>query len=175
MVAIWAVVVLCGCATQAPNGSPIGIGETPAPTAAASSNGPDAVAGGEVVIAAMTFLDRPYQFGGQSAEAGFDCSGFTRYVFGQALGVELPRSAEEQAQAPMLRSVSSRRALQPGDLVFFNTLQRTFSHVGIYVGDGRFIHAPRTGAQVRIESIHATYWSRRYTGARRVAASDVTP
>ncbi|HET7525054.1 MAG TPA: C40 family peptidase [Burkholderiaceae bacterium] len=123
----------------------------------------------------MTFLDRPYQTGGQSAETGFDCSGFTRHVFGQALGIELPRSAEEQAAAPMLRPVSPRGALQAGDLVFFNTQQRPFSHVGIYLGDGRFIHAPRTGAQVRIESLNASYWSRRYTGGRRVPVALATP
>jgi len=132
-------------------------------------------AGGEVAIAAMTFLDRPYQAGGQSAETGFDCSGFTRHVFEQTLGIELPRSAHEQALAPMLRQVSSRDALQPGDLVFFNTQRKTFSHVGIYLGDGRFIHAPRTGAQIRTESLAAAYWSRRYTGARRVAAIDANP
>jgi cell wall-associated NlpC family hydrolase len=139
---------------------------------------PEAVApaaAGDLVIAAMTFLDRPYQAGGQSAETGFDCSGFTRHVFGQALGIELPRSVQEQAQAPMLRPVPSRDALQAGDLVFFNTQQRTFSHVGIYLGDGRFIHAPRTGAQIRTESMAATYWSHRYSGARRAAAIDANP
>jgi len=123
-----------------------------------------------LAIAAMNFLDRPYQAGGESLETGFDCSGFTRHVVGQTLGIELPRSALEQARAPSLRSVS-RDALQAGDLVFFNTQQRAFSHVGIYVGDGRFIHAPRTGAQIRTESMGAAYWSRRYDGARRVAAA----
>jgi len=123
-----------------------------------------------VVIAAMSFIDRPYQAGGQSAQTGFDCSGFTRHVFGQTLGIELPRSAEEQAQANALRAVPSRDELQPGDLVFFNTQQRTFSHVGIYLGDGRFIHAPRTGAQIRIERMSGAYWSVRYSGARRASA-----
>ena len=88
----------------------------------------------------------------------------------RALGIELPRSVQEQAQASVLRPVA-RDALQPGDLVFFNTQQRTFSHVGIYLGDGRFIHAPRTGAQIRAESLAASYWSRRYTGARRAVAA----
>ncbi len=168
--------LLCACSTQAPvrsgpvDGSPIAarpVSSTPETVAPAAA--------GDLVIAAMTFLDRPYQAGGQSAETGFDCSGFTRHVFGQALGIELPRSVQEQAQAPMLRAVSSRDALQAGDLVFFNTQQRTFSHVGIYLGDGRFIHAPRTGAQIRTESMAATYWSRRYTGARRAAAIDANP
>jgi len=169
--------LLCACATRGPAPSATGAGETqlqpvqpavPAPS-------PTPVAGGNLVISAMTFLDRPYQAGGQSADTGFDCSGFTRHVFVQALGIELPRSAEEQAAAPMLRPVSSRSALQAGDLVFFNTQQRTFSHVGIYLGDGRFIHAPRTGAQVRIESMSASYWSRRYTGARRALVAQAAP
>jgi cell wall-associated NlpC family hydrolase len=90
------------------------------------------------------------------------------------MGLALPRRADEQARAPQLREVH-RNELQPGDLVFFNTLQRTFSHVGIYVGDGRFIHAPRTGSAVRIESMAAAYWARRYTGARRPAGDAANP
>jgi cell wall-associated NlpC family hydrolase len=118
------------------------------------------------VIAAMNFLDRPYRRGGESADAGFDCSGFTRHLFGQTLGIELPRRADDQAHDRALSQVP-RDALRAGDLVFFNTLRRTFSHVGIYVGDGRFIHAPRSGAQIRLESLSTGYWSRRFTGARR--------
>jgi cell wall-associated NlpC family hydrolase len=123
-------------------------------------------AGAEVVIAAMNFLDHPYRRGGDSVQAGFDCSGFTRHLFGQALGIELPRRADEQAHDRALGPVR-RDALRAGDLVFFNTLRRTFSHVGIYLGDGRFIHAPRSGAQIRVESLSSAYWSRRFTGARR--------
>jgi cell wall-associated NlpC family hydrolase len=127
------------------------------------------LAASHLVIAALNFLDRPYRLGGDSAETGFDCSGFTRHLFDSALGIRLPRRADEQAHASEFSPVP-RNALQAGDLVFFNTLKRTFSHVGIYVGDGRFIHAPRTGAQVRIEDMSANYWSRRYTGARRATA-----
>jgi cell wall-associated NlpC family hydrolase len=121
------------------------------------------------VIAALQFLDAPYRRGGAGDE-GFDCSGFTRHIFELSLGLVLPRRADEQARAPQLRDVR-RDELQPGDLVFFNTLRRTFSHVGIYLGDGRFIHAPRTGSAVRIERMGATYWARRFTGARRAVAS----
>jgi cell wall-associated NlpC family hydrolase len=128
-------------------------------------------AGGDLVIAAMNFLDRPYRAGGQSIDTGFDCSGFTRHLFNQTLGIELPRRVDEQAHARALSAVS-RDALRAGDLVFFNTLKRTFSHVGIYLGDGRFIHAPRSGAQIRVENLSAAYWARRFTGARRVAALD---
>ena len=165
-----AFLLLSACATQGP---------TPNAAAPAASRGapssPASSAAGDLVIAAMTFLDRPYQAGGDSAETGFDCSGFTRYVFVQALGIELPRSTLEQAQAPMLRPVSSRDALLAGDLVFFNTQHRSFSHVGIYLGDGRFIHAPRTGAQIRTESMASSYWSRRYSGARRAVAIETNP
>ena len=126
-------------------------------------------AAGDLVIAALNYLDRPYRTGGQSSDTGFDCSGFTRHLFGQALGIELPRRVDEQAHASALSAVPSN-ALRAGDLVFFNTLKRTFSHVGIYLGNGRFIHAPRSGAQIRIESLSAAYWARRFTGARRVAA-----
>jgi cell wall-associated NlpC family hydrolase len=164
--------LLCACATQTPA---VGAGEVPPAAASPAFKSPEPAAIGDVVLVAMTFLDRPYQAGGKSAETGFDCSGFTRHVFGQALGIELPRSTQGQALAPMLQTVSSRGALQPGDLVFFNTQQRTFSHVGIYLGDGRFVHAPRTGALIRTESMATPYWSQRYTGARRVAAVDANP
>jgi cell wall-associated NlpC family hydrolase len=126
-------------------------------------------AASQLVIAAMNFLDRPYRAGGQGVDTGFDCSGFTRHLFEQTLGVQLPRRADDQARAKELARVP-RGALQAGDLVFFNTLRRTFSHVGIYLGDGRFIHAPRTGGQIRIEDMGSEYWSRRYTGARRAVA-----
>lgn len=122
----------------------------------------------ELVLAAMNFLDAPYRWGGTSAESGFDCSGFTRHVFATALGLALPRRSAEQARAVTLAPVA-RGELRPGDLVFFNTLRQAFSHVGLYIGDGRFVHAPRRGAQVRVESMRARYWASRFDGARRVA------
>lgn len=120
----------------------------------------------EMVMRAMHFLGVPYRRGGNSAEQGFDCSGFTRHVFENTVGLVLPRRADEQANAPGLRQVA-RDELKPGDLVFFNTLRRTFSHVGIYIGDGKFIHAPRTGGHVRVEDMRIAYWTQRFTGARR--------
>jgi cell wall-associated NlpC family hydrolase len=126
-------------------------------------------AASDLVISAMNFIGVRYRLGGNSADEGFDCSGFTRFVFGNSLGLELPRRADEQANARGVMQVQ-REELKPGDLVFFNTLRRTFSHVGIYIGDDKFIHAPRTGAEVRIESMQASYWQRRFTGARRVEA-----
>ena len=120
----------------------------------------------EMVVAAMDFVGVRYRRGGDSAETGFDCSGFTRHVFEISLGLVLPRRVDEQAAAPGLVAVR-RDDLQPGDLVFFNTLKRTFSHVGIYIGDNRFIHSPRPGKQVRTEDMSFAYWAKRFTGARR--------
>jgi cell wall-associated NlpC family hydrolase len=120
---------------------------------------------GEMVIAAMGFLGMPYRRGG-NGEEGFDCSGFTRAVFEKTIGLVLPRRADQQAHEPGFIKVA-REQLQAGDLVFFNTMRRTFSHVGIYVGDGKFIHAPRSGGEVRIEDMRSRYWSPRFDGARR--------
>jgi cell wall-associated NlpC family hydrolase len=129
----------------------------------------------ELVISAMNFIGLPYRRGGTGGldgSEGFDCSGFTRHVFENSLGLVLPRRVDEQARASGLSSVV-RADLRPGDLVFFNTLRHTFSHVGIYVGDGKFIHAPRSGSEVRIEDMRKAYWDRRFTGARRVDAVEV--
>ncbi|MDP2006219.1 MAG: C40 family peptidase [Rubrivivax sp.] len=120
----------------------------------------------ELVMASMNFLGVRYVRGGSNAEQGFDCSGFTRYVFEHSLGLVLPRRADEQARQAGLLSVA-KNELKPGDLVFFNTMRRAFSHVGIYVGEGKFIHAPRSGAEVRIEDMRAAYWVKRFNGARR--------
>jgi cell wall-associated NlpC family hydrolase len=122
----------------------------------------------ELVVTAMGFLGVPYRRGGNTAESGFDCSGFVRAMYEQTVGLILPRRAEEQAAATQ---VIDRRDLQPGDLVFFNTLRRAFSHVGIYVGGGKFIHAPKPGAEVRVENMQANYWQHRFDGARRVYTS----
>lgn len=119
----------------------------------------------QLILNAMGFLGVPYRYGGNSIETGFDCSGFVRAVYQQSLGKVLPRRSDEQAAAT--RTID-RSELQPGDLVFFNTMRRAFSHVGIYVGNGKFIHAPRTGAEVRLEDMHVSYWQQRFNGARRV-------
>ena len=123
----------------------------------------------DMVITAMNFLGVPYKRGGNNQDDGFDCSGFTRHIFEMSLGLVLPRRADDQASAPGLLQIA-RDDLKPGDLVFFNTLKRTFSHVGIYIGEGRFIHSPRTGGAVRVEDMRFAYWNTRFTGARRVEA-----
>jgi cell wall-associated NlpC family hydrolase len=126
----------------------------------------------ELVVHAMGFLGVPYKRGGNTVETGFDCSGFVRSIYEQTLGLVLPRRAEQQAAATQN---IDKKDLVPGDLVFFNTMRRAFSHVGIYVGDGKFIHAPRPGGEVRVESMGSAYWNRRFDGARRVEASAAQP
>ncbi len=122
----------------------------------------------DLVVTAMGFLGVPYRRGGSSAEAGFDCSGLVREIYGQTIGLMLPRRADQQAA---VTETIEKKDLKPGDLVFFNTMRRTFSHVGVYIGEGKFIHAPRTGAHVRVESMQTSYWNKRFDGARRVNAS----
>jgi cell wall-associated NlpC family hydrolase len=120
----------------------------------------------ELVMSAMNFLGVPYRRGGSSLDEGFDCSGFTRHIFELSVGMVLPRRAEQQANQAGLMKVA-RDELKPGDLVFFNTMRRAFSHVGIYIGDGKFIHSPRVGGEVRIEDMRMAYWNKRFDGARR--------
>lgn len=118
-----------------------------------------------LINTAMGMIGIPYRFGGTSAETGFDCSGFVRAVYQDTVGHLLPRRAAEQAKATQK---IDKKELKPGDLVFFNTMRRTFSHVGIYLGNGEFIHAPSKGKTVRVENMNARYWAKRFNGARRV-------
>lgn len=114
---------------------------------------------------AMQVLGIKYQLGGRSPETGFDCSGLVTHVFERAWGLLLPpgTAALSKVGAPVKRL----KELEPGDLVFYNTRGRPFSHVGIYLGDGRFVHSPRSGARVRVESL-TPYWRERFNGARRL-------
>lgn len=125
----------------------------------------------DLVFTAMGFLGVPYRRGGNTAETGFDCSGFVRAMYHQTVGLILPRRAEQQAAAT---ETIDRSELKPGDLVFFNTMRRTFSHVGIYIGEGKFIHSPKPGAEVRVESMSIAYWARRFDGARRVQTTPMS-
>ncbi|MBC7707395.1 MAG: C40 family peptidase [Rhodoferax sp.] len=126
----------------------------------------------ELVVNAIGFLGVPYRRGGNSLETGFDCSGFVRAMYQQTVGLVLPRSADQQAAATQ---TIDRSELRPGDLVFFNTMRRAFSHVGIYIGDNKFIHSPRSGAEVRVEDMRLGYWQTRFNGARRVESSAANP
>ena len=116
---------------------------------------------------ALSLLGVPYKRGGTSPTSGFDCSGFVRHVFQESAGLILPHNAKAMAREG---ETVDKQALQPGDLVFFNTMRRAFSHVGIYLGDGKFVHSPRKGGKVRIEDMQESYWKKRYNGARRVAS-----
>lgn len=114
---------------------------------------------------AMDLIGIRYRRGGSSPESGFDCSGFVNHVFREGLGLILPRSSKEMSKSG---ETISRDELRPGDLVFFNTMRNAFSHVGIYLGDNQFVHAPRSGGRVRIEDLRDGYWTKRFNGARRV-------
>jgi hypothetical protein len=118
----------------------------------------------EVVLHALTLVDTPYRYGGR-ALSGFDCSGFVGYVFGESLGLALPRRSEDIYR---IGRALERNELAPGDLVFFNTLGRRYSHVGIYIGEGRFVHAPARRGRVRVEQLTDTYWASRFNGAQRI-------
>ena len=119
----------------------------------------------DVILQGLKLVGVRYRFGGNDESSGLDCSGFVRLVFKDSLGAQLPRTAAEMSQVGQHIDTSQ---LKPGDLVFFNTMRRAFSHVGIYLGDNHFLHAPRTGAEVRVENMEDSYWIKRYNGARRI-------
>ncbi|GIV17958.1 MAG: hypothetical protein KatS3mg022_3393 [Armatimonadota bacterium] len=121
-------------------------------------------AGESIVRVASRFRGVRYRWGG-SSRSGFDCSGFTRYVFRQRTGIELPHSASAQFR---MGTPVSRSEIKPGDLVFFQTYRRGASHVGIYIGNGKFIHASSAGGRVRVDSLNDGYYRQRYVGARRL-------
>jgi cell wall-associated NlpC family hydrolase len=123
----------------------------------------------QLATQAVSMLGIRYKFGGVTPENGLDCSGLVRYVFKEAWGKELPRTSAEISQVGQHIDPSE---LRPGDLVFYNTLKRGFSHVGIYLGDNKFIHSPSAGGEVRIESMDISYWKRRFNGARRIDQPD---
>ncbi|MDZ4202204.1 MAG: C40 family peptidase [Gallionella sp.] len=122
----------------------------------------------EVVLYALSLADTPYRPGGNSRESGFDCSGFVQHVFENTAGLKLPRTSAEISGVGETLSASE---LRPGDLVFFNTRKRPYSHVGIYVGDDRFVHSPSSGKSVAVVNMRESYWRNRYNGARRILAT----
>jgi cell wall-associated NlpC family hydrolase len=120
----------------------------------------------EVILKALELVGVRYRMGSDDPVVGLDCSGFVRLVYQDAVNLALPRTAREQSR--MGAEVMARTELKPGDLVFFNTMRRAFSHVGIYLGDNYFLHAPRAGGAVRLENMQNSYWLSRYNGARRL-------
>ncbi|MEI7843019.1 MAG: C40 family peptidase [Gallionellaceae bacterium] len=118
----------------------------------------------DLLLYAMSLADTPYRYGGSNTEDGFDCSGFVGHVYKQTLNISLPRTSAEISREG---KAISNNEVQPGDLVFFNTRHRAYSHVGIYVGEGKFIHAPKTGSRIKVDNMK-DYWLSRYSGARRI-------
>lgn len=155
---ILGLAVLAGCAS-APQTTSVTLPLTSKP-AASMANGYD-----DLLFHAFTLVGTPYQWGGNSPESGFDCSGLINYVFRETAGLSLPRTTAGLSQLP---NATPSSALLPGDLVLFSTSGKRVNHAGIYIGDGRFLHAPSTGGQVRIDDLQASYWQRSYQSARRV-------
>ena len=142
----------------------VACGSIPAPRASNSADRPLASEKGmDVVIFALGLIDTNYRFGGKNPEAGFDCSGMVSYIYRNAADVKVAGSAANIARHG--RPVD-RDELRPGDLVFFNTRNAPYSHVGIYIGDDRFVHAPSTRGQVRIDKLAASYYAQRFQTAR---------
>jgi cell wall-associated NlpC family hydrolase len=118
---------------------------------------------------AMQLIGVRYRWNGDLPQSGLDASGFVRFVFRDKLGFLLPPKSSQMSK---VGKPITREELQPGDLVFFNTMRLTFSHVGIYVGDNKFIHSPAKGSTVRVDDLASTYWDKRFDGARRLDGSD---
>lgn len=133
------------------------------PETIAQGSRPVSEKGNEVVFYAMGLIDTGYRFGGKNPEAGLDCSGMVSYIYGRAAGLKVQGSAADIARNG--RAIE-RTELRPGDLVFFNTLNRSYSHVGIFIGDARFIHAPSTNGKVRIDRLSDSYYASRFEAAR---------
>jgi cell wall-associated NlpC family hydrolase len=122
-------------------------------------------ASAEIVVQAVALLGVPYRWGGNDPARGLDCSGLVRHVFKTVAALDMPRRSEQMSR---LGQRIARADLQAGDLLFFNTLGHPNSHVAVYVGDGRFVHAPGRKGQVRVDGLDDRYWSGRFNGARRI-------
>lgn len=151
--------VLAACSTPRPKPGPL-----PRFTAPTRHHG--AVGPNDILFRAIALVGTPYRYGGNTPEGGFDCSGLVGYVFRDVAGIVLPRSAADigDIAAPDI----DRNRLESGDLVFFRHLTRHVSHVGIYVGEGRFVHAPNEGGTVRLDRLDDTYWHEHFVGAKRI-------
>lgn len=123
----------------------------------------------DVALYALSLSDTPYRYGGNSSDSGFDCSAFVQHVYLNTLGIKLPRTSTEMGRVGTKPEAGQ---LRPGDLVFFNTRRQPFSHVGIYVGEERFVHSPSSGKAIMVTSMREKYWRSRYNGARRVTSAN---
>jgi cell wall-associated NlpC family hydrolase len=143
----------CGLLTSSPPREPSFASQAPAISPKAE----------DVVLFALGLIETGYRFGGKNPDAGLDCSGMVSYVFDKAANVKLSGSAADMAKKGRPVDIAS---LKPGDLVFFNTRNKPYSHVGIYIGDGRFVHAPSSGSKVRAESLKSGWFAARFEEAR---------
>lgn len=158
------VLTLSACSTFKPRTTS---GSTANPRVAHFKN--DTSVGNEgISIAAMGLVGVPYRYGGNTPAGGFDCSGLIAYVYQNSSGIKLPRTIQQMSN---IGTGIGQQAPAPGDLVFFNTTGERYSHAGIYVGQGRFVHAPSAGGTVRLDRIDSPYWAARYTEARRIVSN----
>ena len=165
---LWGVLVLAGLIALA--ALPALAAEEPAETmtpapAASTAGGNYLDSARELVIQALALIGVNYKYGGNTPDDGLDCSGLVSHVFREVTGLVLPRDSQAMSK---VGDKINKTELQPGDLVFFNTRRQPFSHVGIYIGEQRFVHAPSRGGEVEISDLHSRYWQKRYNGARRV-------
>lgn len=163
-------VILTACATPRPAPPPAGSAPAarPAPAATNYFSVHHEAQRQEVVLFALGLLDVGYRFGGRNPEAGMDCSGMVSYIVEQVSGQRLPHNAAQIAASTRPINVGE---LHPGDLVFFNTLNRRHSHMGVYIGDGRFIHAPSSRGSIRIDRLDNPYFAQRIDGARSLLSN----
>lgn len=160
----WLVLFLVGCGSLPPEPARVAKSKRKTPVAAPALSGIQASGSGrDVVIYAMGLLDVDYQFGGSNPESGLDCSGMVSFIYRNAVGLDLPHNASRIAS---MGRVITKDELGAGDLVFFNTRGKSFSHVGIYMGEGRFIHAPSTNGKIRVDLLSADYYASRFEGGR---------
>ncbi|HSC10477.1 MAG TPA: NlpC/P60 family protein [Rhodanobacteraceae bacterium] len=153
-----AAVVLAGCGGPRPKPQPL-------PRFTAPTRHKGEVSANDILFRAIALVGTPYRYGGNTPQGGFDCSGLVEYVFRDVAGIVLPRTAQDISEigAPEVR----RDHLESGDLVFFRQSWRV-SHVGIYVGEGRFVHAPNEGGTVRLDYLADNYWDKHFSGAKRI-------
>lgn len=174
---IFALVLVGGCGTLPSVRDPSAAtprapaGNTVATIPAASGPAIAPSRDSDVLFHALAAAGVDYRRGGKSYQSGFDCSGLVAFVYREAYSLALPHNTQAQSELGEAINLSE---LQSGDLVFFNTQRKPYSHVGIYIGEDRFIHAPKQGAVVRTENLRARYWATRFDGARRIVPMVVT-
>ncbi|MEH6566529.1 MAG: C40 family peptidase [Halopseudomonas sp.] len=169
MLILMALLAGCSSAPRTPPERPVATDvRTPLPQITRSDS--SEILGNDIVFQAFSLIGTPYRYGGTSPDTGFDCSGLIQYVYREAAGVSLPRTTA--GLTSMRTAKPSESALVPGDLVLFAMNGGRVNHAGIYIGEGRFLHAPSTGGSVRVDELGDNFWQRSFKGARRVLSSN---